>query len=78
MKASIKGNINCKREDDLRPCTKTLDRFNVTHTIDGTNIIIDTFIKVTGWFDRGGLEHMLNRKMSQYGKCNIRVSDMIL
>lgn len=78
MKASIKGNIVCNCDEDLKTCTKTLDEFNVTHTLDGMSILIDTFIKVTGWFNRDGFENMLRRKLSHYGKGRIDVSDMMM
>lgn len=78
MKASIKGNISCKSENDLNTCIKTLNRFNVKHTIEENNILIDTFINVTAWFKRGEFENMLYRTASKCGKCNISVSELMM
>ena len=78
LKASIKGVVQCNSDENTKRCTDTLDRFNITHTLDGMKVLIDTFINVTAWFDRDGFEHMLNRKLSHCGKCNIGVSGMTI
>ena len=76
MKASIAGIIECKDETKIKDCSKILNRYNIKHTNENNSVLIDTSIKVTPWFEREKFEYSLYRKLSELGRCKIRVTSL--